>query len=970
MALSTAIGSFNITTAAAGNTVTITPGFETKAMILWWSGRTAADGEGRASAIWGMGLAVSASSFRACAVQDTDTPTTMDTDRAYRSDACILSVASGTTMDGWADVQSINSTQVVFEILDAFPTDLLVSYICLGGDDITAAEIGNFTATGVAPVDQTVNTTNEGKFIFFLTDWQTAASPSVVAQAHISCGAALSSSVEYCLGGQSRDATGSAEDNGYCKSGECLGGHDNNGVVTGRAEFVSFNATPSFTINWIERTVAGVIHYLQLSGGADLKISMGDVLSTTGTGTITETGLAFQPETAMFLSGCSAEATTDTPQQNHEWSVGAAKSASSRLCQAMFTDDGAATAVVGTAHRTDEIYYRFVNNTAAKEGSIDFTGFTSDGFTLDQDVADVDAAFMWYIAFGSTAAAGGDGPKRLPLIGVGSLLPIGLLYPAWWRMKRMAQMRLWLVLAILLGLASPVTAADYYVKNGGSDGAAGTSDEAAWATIAKVNATSFAAGDTVNLDCDSSWRETLTIPSSGSSGNPVIYREYGTCGANDAPTLIASNAGSWTDIGSNRWTDSEAVDPSMLVFGTTVGIEAASAAAVDATNEWFWDDPTNTITVFHVGSPAATVEIATRDFCIVSQGTARNYITIEDLTCINSHYYGIKLSQGTNWILDGVSVTRTYNGGIINENQDNFTVQNSSISYSNQQGAAGVHEALSLQNVQTFAITGNTLTNNGEEGIVVKAATSGGTILRNTLSGNGALRSSPQIYLDAASDIEVAYNIARDSAHGGIGLAIETYAGNPVMDDVQVHHNLLYRNGAGIFILAETPTDVWVIFGGTTAVDIDHNLFYNNNATNWGGIYVNTGLDTDNYGEINIRNNLFFDNTDAGGSQQIRDPSTFLATAVINYNLMETGAATNRAGTNTVNTTNPVFVNAGSDDYHLQTTSPAKVAGLSGLGYTVDYDSVSLANPPSIGPFEFVNAAVDSTPRRFRFRAN
>ena len=63
--------------------------------------------------------------------------------------------------------------------------------------------------------------------------------------------------------------------------------------------------------------------------------------------------------------------------------------------------------------------------------------------------------------------------------------------------------------------------ATYYVDTA-ADGDAGTglttAANVAWKTIAKVNASSFSAGDSVLFKRGCTWRETLTVPSSGSAG--------------------------------------------------------------------------------------------------------------------------------------------------------------------------------------------------------------------------------------------------------------------------------------------------------------------------------------------------------------------------------------------------------------------------------------------------------------------
>jgi hypothetical protein len=79
--------------------------------------------------------------------------------------------------------------------------------------------------------------------------------------------------------------------------------------------------------------------------------------------------------------------------------------------------------------------------------------------------------------------------------------------------------------------------ATYYVKNGGSDLASGLSDALAWETIAKVNASSFAAGDFILFKKGSTWRETLVIPSSGTVD---VYVTFGSYGSGNKPRILGS----------------------------------------------------------------------------------------------------------------------------------------------------------------------------------------------------------------------------------------------------------------------------------------------------------------------------------------------------------------------------------------------------------------------------------------------
>ena len=72
-----------------------------------------------------------------------------------------------------------------------------------------------------------------------------------------------------------------------------------------------------------------------------------------------------------------------------------------------------------------------------------------------------------------------------------------------------------LLLMLLPTLAWGTT---YYVDcNADGDAGAGTTTAAnvAWKTMSKVNGSTFSAGDVISLKKGCTWRETLTVPSSG-----------------------------------------------------------------------------------------------------------------------------------------------------------------------------------------------------------------------------------------------------------------------------------------------------------------------------------------------------------------------------------------------------------------------------------------------------------------------
>ena len=67
----------------------------------------------------------------------------------------------------------------------------------------------------------------------------------------------------------------------------------------------------------------------------------------------------------------------------------------------------------------------------------------------------------------------------------------------------------------------------YYVSPGGNDNSDGRSPGTAWLTVAKVNDSTFAPGDTILFQRGGQWHESLIAPSSGAAGQPITFASYG-----------------------------------------------------------------------------------------------------------------------------------------------------------------------------------------------------------------------------------------------------------------------------------------------------------------------------------------------------------------------------------------------------------------------------------------------------------
>ncbi|MHC4158236.1 MAG: right-handed parallel beta-helix repeat-containing protein, partial [Planctomycetota bacterium] len=85
-----------------------------------------------------------------------------------------------------------------------------------------------------------------------------------------------------------------------------------------------------------------------------------------------------------------------------------------------------------------------------------------------------------------------------------------------------------LSLILLLVLAVPALATDYYVSPSGDDGNSGTSPGEAWATIDKVNSTTFSPGDSILFEGGQTFSGSLSFTSGGTVASPITVSSYGS----------------------------------------------------------------------------------------------------------------------------------------------------------------------------------------------------------------------------------------------------------------------------------------------------------------------------------------------------------------------------------------------------------------------------------------------------------
>jgi hypothetical protein len=152
------------------------------------------------------------------------------------------------------------------------------------------------------------------------------------------------------------------------------------------------------------------------------------------------------------------------------------------------------------------------------------------------------------------------------------------------------------------------SATTYYVSSStGNDANGGTSAGAAWQTIAKVNAQTFVAGDSILFRRGDVWNESLVPASSGASGNPITFDAYGS---GPAPTLTGYYAvppQAWVPVSGNAWKAALPATYSTInfcLFGSVWGQKVAASTS-NLTAQWNFYFANGFLYVYSAGNPAS-----------------------------------------------------------------------------------------------------------------------------------------------------------------------------------------------------------------------------------------------------------------------------------------------------------------------------------------------------------------------------
>jgi len=449
-----------------------------------------------------------------------------------------------------------------------------------------------------------------------------------------------------------------------------------------------------------------------------------------------------------------------------------------------------------------------------------------------------------------------------------------------------------IILFGFFGLAKSSQAADYYVATNGNDNNNG-SISAPWVTIQKA-ADTVSAGDTVNVRAGT-YNERVTLTTSGTSGNYITFQPY----TGETVHIMGGTGQGYKFVGYGL-SYIKIIGFKIHDFeGSGIGFFGGGSHIEIRDNE-IYNMNVNTIPTV---TRAANPNCGTWGHAIIVSteiwGPPASYPTLTDLIIDNNYLHNI--------------IT----------------------------GCEYEHEALSIfYNVQRFQITNNTLNTVTHIGInmtgmsymwhdpysYIDAYPNGGIVSGNTIKDVGSFSYDTGLYINGARNVTLENNTVYDGI--GTGIAPSTEQLTSTTENIIVRLNKVWNNLRQVYIGAATTG------GNTNNSRWVHNTFVMKNSGNFANIYFGNGT-----GNI-VKNNIFYK---TAGTYMMQD-SSGISTVTLNYNnyydpstsyFMYGGSSylgftayKNGTGqdTNSI-TTDPKFTNISTNDFTLQSSSPAIDAG-------------------------------------------
>ncbi|MDZ7739356.1 MAG: right-handed parallel beta-helix repeat-containing protein [Bacteroidales bacterium] len=522
--------------------------------------------------------------------------------------------------------------------------------------------------------------------------------------------------------------------------------------------------------------------------------------------------------------------------------------------------------------------------------------------------------------------------------------------------------------ALLLFFLTVLTgyAQKYYISNSGDDSSEGTSPSTAWATINKVNNSSFQPGDSIFFERGGLWRAALVMASSGSEDSYIYFGPYGE---GPRPKIYGSNITSWTSHSGNVWVSENTFEnPGESYAGgvffenndTTLWGQAQKNQVSDLASDrdWAWFE--GRIYIYSSSDPAAaytSVEVSQRNFCVYYD--EQDYLAFDSLDIRYSRLAGFKERwpfnaeiglEIKNCHVSHIGIKGSRVGYGIEFWHSESHVHNNIIHDCGRRATSTRPQDAPTGRLHDVLIEYNTIYNCYHAGIGIAAETDAS--FDNLTIRYNLIYETEEQHTDAPEGYAMAHIGITGKENANRFTNVMVYANISVSptqpsiilnhaQDIKIYNNTIYGSNQN----SDEFNGQLYMQGTTNNCEVKNNIFYNNNDFSrnnfWPCIYSTyetdlASIDVDyNLYYIEDENNMLFNLQGSGGAYYMNDWNSYLNTIGWDAHSQEPQ--------------DPMFVSP--TDYRLKDGSPAIGEGLD-VGLEYDFAGNFFNSPPSLGAIE------------------
>lgn len=414
MALEAAVGSFTAPTSAATNTVVSGLGFQPKYVMLLATVATADGFAVTNGASYGMASGTATTAQWAIGTNGDDNVATTNVSREIYDGVLAIPNSAATAALWAARLLSFDAGGFTIDWITVQATGIVVQYLALGGAELSA-ECGRFAAA-TALGNQLVGTGIQGEVLMLGSVGQTALGRGV--HGGLTFGAATGSAARWgvatsTVAGQTMAA--SVDGQRSFRNEKVAVGLTAGGVYDNHADFVSFESTPRFTINWTDAPVgAQIMGYCVMRG---VQFYAGSSAKPTGAAPQNQdVSVGFTPKAAIACHVEDVAGTTVTAGSG-QLGLGVSSATVEGSIWTYHNDTINSDANVRTLS-TRILTKNTAPSTSAAEANADFAA-VGNTVRLVWNPNDANAHAIGLLAFGDPAVAPTSPAFRRALLGVG-----------------------------------------------------------------------------------------------------------------------------------------------------------------------------------------------------------------------------------------------------------------------------------------------------------------------------------------------------------------------------------------------------------------------------------------------------------------------------------------------------------------------------------------------------------------------